>query len=190
LPAPRLVRGTQASRAPRRHVVGECRCGMISAERNLVTAVIPKAPARAARTDVGVPPSSSVAGATSVGLFIWLVGVFSTPLPTSSKAWKPRVQTASSEVRGLIDAAFAMSLLWLIARPAEFLARGPYARAVSGRLGGNDSGLGRNEHPIRATWEQPTNKFDFVRNSSKFADVSNLGCSAMRGADRTRRDCV
>ena len=68
-----------------------------------------------------------------------------------------RVRTASSEVRGSIDAAFAVSLLWLIAPSADFLARGPYARAVSGRLGGNDSGLGRSELPIRA-WRSSAHK--------------------------------
>lgn len=84
---------------------------MISAERNLVTVVIPNAPPLAARTDGDAPPCSSVAGATSGVLFIRLVGVFSTPLPMSSKAWNPGVSTASSEVR----AAFAVSWLWLIA---------------------------------------------------------------------------
>jgi hypothetical protein len=104
-----------------RRVVEEFRCGIISAEGNLITVAIPNAPTLAATTDVNVPSSSSVAGATSVTLFIGLAEVFSPPLAMSSKVWNPRVRTASSEVRGSIGAALAVSLLWLIAPSANSL---------------------------------------------------------------------
>ena len=104
-----------------RRVVEEFRCGIISAEGNLITAAILNAPTLAATTDVNAPPFSSVARTTSVTLFIGLVEVFSAPLAISSKAWNARVRTASSEVRGSIGAAFAVSLLWLIAPSADFL---------------------------------------------------------------------
>jgi hypothetical protein len=104
-----------------RRVVEEFRCGIISVEGNLITVAILNAPTLAATTDVNAPPSSSVAGTTSVTLFIGLVEVLSAPLAMSSKAWDPRVRTAPSEIRGTIGAAFAVSLLWLIAPSADSL---------------------------------------------------------------------
>jgi hypothetical protein len=84
------------------------------------------------------------------GLTFWAVSAVELDLFTKLPILLSLVGTR--QVPG--HSTFALSLLWLIAPSAHFVARGPYAKAARERLGGSDNGLGRNELPIRAPSRQ------------------------------------